>query len=55
VNTLASQIPLLTQFTKLQYVKDGIITANLSGTLAIDTDTSTIRITSGKINLKSDN
>jgi len=55
VNTLVSQNPLVTQFTKLQYVKDGIITANLNGTLAIDTDTTTVRITAGKINLKADN
>lgn len=55
INTLVSQNPLLTQFTKFQYVKNGIITANLSGTLAIDTDTTTVRITAGKINLKADN
>jgi hypothetical protein len=55
VNNLATQNPLLIQFSKFQFVKDGIFTGNISGTLSIDTDTTTVRVTSGKINLKSDN
>ena len=54
-NTFTTQNPLLIQFSKFQFVKDGIFTGNISGTLSIDTDTTTIRVTSGKINLKSDN
>ena len=55
INTNASQDPLKIQFTKFQYVKDGIYSANISGVLAIDTDTTTIMVTSGKLYLKSDN
>jgi thiamine biosynthesis lipoprotein ApbE len=55
INTNTTQIPLTINFNKFQYVKDGIIKADMFGTLAIDTDTTTIRITAGKLNLKADN
>jgi hypothetical protein len=55
INTNATQVPLIIQFTKFQYVKDGIIAGSINGTLTIDSDTTTIRVTAGKLNLISGN
>lgn len=55
INTTPEFDPLVVNFTKLQYEKDGIINATMNGILSIDTDTTKVRVTLGTLNLKCEN
>lgn len=55
LNSLFEQDPLVVKFTKFQFFEDGEINANMSGVLSYDTDTSTVKVSIGKIKLKSQN
>ncbi len=47
--------PFKINFSKIEFTKGGSVAATMNGDLAIDTDTSRVRIASGKLNLICDN